>query len=755
MPSDASKKKAQAKKEAAARRHTTGASPAGPVQRKEVESTVAAPQALKVLLPACVTPKQRATLHEAAEALGLSHTSLGDQDSRRLTLARGLESAAEVQEAIIPACRPVTLDQFVQQTGPLLELEQAAEVGQAREAVADAQGLQHAQGRGRVVPNLRCSGLEAGLLGRTLMSLVSNKGGGTVAAQPLPPHKLSPHDLVEVRPSKGPSEGAPLASGVVYRVRDDVIVVALDESPDADLDVPMRLHKLANEVTYNRLKATLQTLGQASALQDAPGAPLTDVLFGVRQPRFLENPRPWKAVNTGLDASQCAAVSRALTAQDVALIHGPPGTGKTTAVVELTLQEVARGSKVLAVAASNIAVDNLVERLGAQLPRGQVVRPGHPARLHPSVLAHSLEAAVMRADSSSLARDCRADIKAANARLLKLGRKDFAERRALRAEVRALAKEERRRQQHAVGEVLSRARVVCATLTGVLARDVAPLTFDLVVVDEAAQALEIATWAALLKAPRAVLAGDHLQLPPTIISDQAASQGLARTLFERVHQLFGGAVASMLTVQYRMHASIMAWASEELYGGLLTAHPSVAARSLQDLPGVDPAAAASPDYGPVALIDTAGCDMEEAGQEGGDSRLNEGEAQAALAHAARLVALGVPAADIGIITPYSAQVSLLRERCPDGLKGLEIATVDGFQGREKAAVIISAVRCNPKGEVGFLSDDRRMNVAVTRAQRHVALVCDSETLNRHGFLQRLVGYFEQHGAYLSAAELIQ
>jgi len=265
-------------------------------------------------------------------------------------------------------------------------------------------------------------------------------------------------------------------------------------------------------------------------------------------------------------------------------------------------------------------------------------------------------------------------------------------------------------------------QVVCCTLSGVHAKDLRKESFDLAVVDEAAQALEVATWAAILKAKRVVLAGDHLQLPPTIISKKAEGGGLGRTLFQRLQEMYGESVSEMLTVQYRMNNSIMQWSSDEFYSSKLTAAPSVAQHTLSD---IQPSASELPV---LMMIDTTGCDCEEQSEEAGDSRCNEGEAKIVMACAARLVELGVAPAQIGVITPYNGQVALLKTMRSDELSAMEISSVDGFQGREKEALIISAVRSNSTGEIGFLSDQRRMNVAVTRARRHCCLICCSETL---------------------------
>ena len=218
-----------------------------------------------------------------------------------------------------------------------------------------------------------------------------------------------------------------------------------------------------------------------------------------------------------------------------------------------------RGLRVLACAASNVATDNLVERLAKADARLPLLRLGHPARLLPSVLGASLDAQVLQSDNSGLAQDIRKEIRDGQSRLLRLGRWDRDERRALRTELRRLAAEERQRQGRAVAEVISRSRVVLCTLSGALSHHLRGSAFDAVVIDEAAQALETACWGALLKAPKAILAGDHLQLPPTVTSPEAERGGLGRTLFARLHAAHGEEVARMLTVQYRMHAEIMAW----------------------------------------------------------------------------------------------------------------------------------------------------------------------------------------------------
>lgn len=631
----------------------------------------------------------------------------------------------------------LSLDQFVTLMTPLIDLEKEAEISASIDSTS-SRSLDAAQKKGSTIFNLKCTNVESGLMGKSLLEFQPNKG------DVLPAHKFGPHDVVVLKPNKADPGSASLGQGIVYRLKDSSITVAFDELPEDGLDSPLRLEKVANEVTYRRMKDALIQLSKG--VQTGPAADLVPVLFGEKPPTFLNKPVQVTLFNKRLDHSQKDAISKALISKSVFLLHGPPGTGKTTTVVEIILQEIKRGSKILACAASNIAVDNIVERLFPY--RVKLLRLGHPARLLPQVLDSTLDAQVLRGDNSSLASDIRKEMKVLNGKLLKT--KDRNTKRDIRKELRLLAKEEKKRQQLAVEDVIKNADVILSTLTGAFSHSLYKTTFDLVIIDEAAQALEVSCWMALLKGTRCILAGDHLQLPPTVQSAEAEKKGLGKTLFERLAVLYGKTAMSMLTVQYRMNELIMNWSSKQLYGSKMEAHSSVSGHVLYEVENVKKT---SSTESTLLLIDTAGCDMDEK-KDDEDSTMNEGEAAVAISHAKRLVESGVNPSEIGIITPYSAQViclKMLRGK-ESALKDLEISTVDGFQGREKEAIIISMVRSNSKKEVGFLSDNRRMNVAVTRARRQCCLICDTETVTAHSFLKRLIEYFEEHGEYLSASE---
>ena len=261
-------------------------------------------------------------------------------------------------------------------------------------------------------------------------------------------------------------------------------------------------------------------------------------------------------------------------------------------------------------------------------------------------------------------------------------------------------------------------------------------------IDEACQTTEPGCWPPLLRCERVVLAGDHCQLPPTVVSRDAARQGFGVSLLERLVGLYGDRVTRRLDVQYRMNEAIMAFSSAEFYDGTLIADASVATHRLCELPGVRAEALTE---APVRFIDTAGAGYDEEREPDGESRLNPQEAALVGRKVRALLAAGVRPGDVAVIAPYAAQVRRLRELLP--VSGLEIDSVDGFQGREKEAVILSLVRSNTENEIGFLADVRRTNVALTRARRALIVVGDSATLSALPFYRRLFEHLEAIGAY--------
>jgi ATP-dependent RNA/DNA helicase IGHMBP2 len=316
----------------------------------------------------------------------------------------------------------------------------------------------------------------------------------------------------------------------------------------------------------------------------------------------------------------------------------------------------------------------------------------------------------------------------------------------MRREASQLKREARQLERQAVQDVLNSAQVVCSTTTldDVLLGD---RTFDWVVIDEACQSTEPGCWIPIQRGERVLLAGDHCQLPPTVLSVEAAQEGYACSMMQRLVERYGTLVTRQLTVQYRMHEQIMDFSSAEFYDGTLLADASVRTHRLCDLPDIEPLPATQE---PLLFIDTAGADFDEELEPDGLSRRNPAEGKLVLHKVQELRDAGIAAGDIAVIAPYAAQVRWLRQACD--CRDLEIDTVDGFQGREKEAVVITLVRSNREGEIGFLADTRRMNVALTRARRKLIVIGDSATLGGHPFYRDLLDYFAAHDSYHSVWE---
>ena len=474
----------------------------------------------------------------------------------------------------------------------------------------------------------------------------------------------------------------------------------------------------------DRMKQTMEKMAKMS---ESEYSHFMRLAFGHTTP-LQPDTVPIEFIDPTLNNSQKDAIRFALGARDIALIHGPPGTGKTHTLIELILQLVQRGKRILVCGPSNVSVDNIVERLApTKVP---VVRIGHPARLLPSVLEHSLEVLTQTSDAGGIVKDIRKEMdeKQASIRKTRSGR----ERRGIYDELKILRKEFREREARCVDGLVGESSVVLATLHGAGGHQLKSQKFDVVVIDEASQALEAQCWISLLNADKVVLAGDHLQLPPTVKStqnektekkkpDSGVSESeilkgvsLEQTLFDRLLALHGSGIKRMLTTQYRMHEKIMSFPSSELYEGKLIASDSVKARLLADLPyevhGTDDT------QEPLVFWDTQGGDFPEKAEDEikggallGDSKSNEMEALVVARHVDNLVDAGLRPESIAVITPYNGQLALLSRMLREKYPGLELGSVDGFQGREKEAVVVSLVRSNEEHEVGFLAEKRRLN----------------------------------------------
>lgn len=393
---------------------------------------------------------------------------------------------------------------------------------------------------------------------------------------------------------------------------------------------------------------------------------------------------------------------------------------------------VQRKLRVLVCGPSNVSVDNIVERLSPhKIP---ILRLGHPARLLPSVLNHSLDVLTQTSEAAAIVKDVRKelDIKQASIKKTRNGR----ERRAIYGDIKELRKEFREREKQCVASLIRDSKVILSTLHGAGGFQLRNENFDVVIIDEASQALEAQCWVPLLSAQKLVLAGDHLQLPPTIKSsnmhpnpevsgsklhksDPNPKFKLETTLFDRLLNLHGPSIKRMLTIQYRMHEKIMRFPSDEMYGSRLIAAEAAKARLLTSLPY--PVLETDDTREPLVFWDTQGGDFPERPEDEEntsssnrallmtDSKSNDMEAALVNMHVKRLIAAGVQAGDIAVVTPYNGQLALLAHDLKEEFPGIELGSVDGFQGREKEAVVVSLVRSNPEHEVGFLAERRRLN----------------------------------------------
>lgn len=455
---------------------------------------------------------------------------------------------------------------------------------------------------------------------------------------------------------------------------------------------------------------------------------LRDIFHGTRpagELTFAPMRFPW------LNATQESAVNKVLRAKDVAIVHGPPGTGKTTTLVEAVYETLHRENQVLVCAQSNMAVDWIAEQL---TDRGiPVLRIGNPVRVNDKMLSFTYERRFEAHPDYPLLHSMRRAIR----QLYETRKKGRSE--AVRQKINSLRDRAEELELRIQESLFNEARVIACTLTGAASKLLFRRRFATLFIDEAAQALEAACWIAIRKANRVVLAGDHCQLPPVITCYEALKGGLGETLMQKIVRNKPGCV-SLLKIQYRMNEAIMRFSSDWFYHGELQAAPEVRHRSILDFDT------------PMTWVNTELLDAGEEFVERSFGRINKTEAELTLQQLETyLTKIGKQRIldehiDIGIISPYQAQVQYLRRLLKDRSfftpykQLISVNTVDGFQGQERDVIIISLVRANEKGEIGFLSDLRRMNVAITRARMKLIILGNAATLTRHPFYKQLFDY---------------
>ena len=528
---------------------------------------------------------------------------------------------------------------------------------------------------------------------------------------------------------------------VSYVDGDRMVITVPDSAPLLDLQSsqePIGVQLSFDETSY---KLMFEALDRTMKAKNNRLAYLRDLFYSkMKAQRFSFEPMrfPW------LNPTQERAVNEVLWAKDVAIVHGPPGTGKTTTLVEAINETLMRESQVLVCAQSNMAVDWISEKL---VDRGiNVLRIGNPTRVNDKMLGFTYE---RRFESHADYPQLWAIRKAI--RELRKNRKKGSENyhqkmerlksRAAELEIRINA------------ELFGEARVIACTLVGSANRLLEGMKFGTLFIDEAAQALEAACWIPMRRASRVILAGDHCQLPPTVKSIAALRAGLGKTLMERIAEN-KPEVVTLLRIQYRMNDEIMRFSSDWFYQGKVESAPQIKYRGILDY-----------DH-PIEWIDTSDKEPADTIEEGNDlnfkeqfvgesfGRINKAEAELTLLTLAEyFTKIGKQrvlndSIDVGIISPYRAQVQYLKrlikkyEFFKPYRRLISVNTVDGFQGQERDVILISLVRSNDEGQIGFLKDLRRMNVAMTRARMKLIILGNKDTMTQHPFYQKLWEYVE-------------
>lgn len=517
----------------------------------------------------------------------------------------------------------------------------------------------------------------------------------------------------------------------VNYVDEDRMVVIL---PSVDALLALQSKEVVGVQLYfdeTSYRLMFEALKQVIGAKNNRLAELRDIFHGTQPAStFSFHPLrfPW------LNATQEEAVNKVLHAKDVAIVHGPPGTGKTTTLVEAVYETLHRENQVLVCAQSNMAVDWISEKL---VDRGvSVLRIGNPSRVNDKMLSFTYERRFESHPDYPQLWSIRKAIRELYARSRK-----GAEREAVRQKINSLKDRATELEIRINESLFSEARVIACTLVGSANRLLTGQKFGTLFIDEAAQALEAACWIPIRKADRVILAGDHCQLPPTVKAPEALRAGLGHTLMQTIVKNKPDTV-SLLKLQYRMNDEIMRFSSEWFYGGMLQSAPEVKYRSILDFDT------------PIEWINTEGLDCNEEFIGENYGRINKSEAELSIEQLKGYITkIGWERflderIDVGMISPYKAQVQYLRRLVRNDAffkpyrQAITINTVDGFQGQERDVILISLVRANEEGQIGFLNDLRRMNVAITRARMKLIILGDASTLTRHAFYKKLYTYIE-------------
>jgi len=627
--------------------------------------------------------------------------------------------------------------------------------------------------KGLAIINLNTESIKTGLGGRTILELRNDLGGNE--SESLVAGDIRVGDIVKIdkigssnkkKHFKSEDNLDTSCEGVVTRISNIAIILTIDDNYEEKIlnivNETLWIVKISNSITYKRMESTMRKL---SEFKESPNQLiqllLNEIKYTPPNSSQLESSyEKIKFFDENLNKSQKFAINFALNSP-ISIIHGPPGTGKTYTLIELIRQLVLKGERILVCGPSNISVDTILERLNGKLPGNQLLRIGHPARLLNSNLQHCLDIVTSTNDGGQLIFDIKKEIDETIKKIKKT--KNYKEKKLIWQDIKELKKELKNREKKITNEVIIQSKVIVSTLHGSSSKDLTSFyknqsqtadsttsnlkLFDTIIIDEVSQSLEPQCWIPLINhlqsnVGKLILAGDNQQLPPTIKLNKNDYNDvktlLETTLFDRLVSNYGDSFKKLLNIQYRMNESIMKFPSDFFYNSKLKADSSVSKILLPDLNyynNNNNKVVEQNDYTefPVIWYDTQGDFPEKDNLDNDElvpSKYNDMEAYVVKLHIKRLLKSGVEEIHIGIIAPYNAQVSFLKKLLNDDYPLIEISTVDGFQGREKEVIIFTLVRSNNIKSVGFLADERRLNVAITRPKRQLCVVGDMETIGQ-------------------------
>ena len=567
------------------------------------------------------------------------------------------------------------------------------------------------------------------------------------------PHQFSAGKNVTLFSNKQSDEVHELTGTIKQSGKNKMkLIMHTDELPDWCYDGKLGVNIQFDDNSYMEMQ---KALDEVIGAKHNRVAELREIMEGDELPTFEKIDD--SIVIPQLNFSQNRAVRHILSANDIAVVHGPPGTGKTTTIVQAIRLVLQTEKQVLVCAPTNTAVDLLTEKL---IEQGiNVLRVGHPARVSEDLLKSTIDGQIQMhenyKDIKSLRRNAEEYFKMASKYKRAMGRDDYKQRTLYYTEARNCIKESRLLEDYIVNSLFENSQVICCTPVTSNNKALVKKRFNTLFFDEASQALEAISWIPLLKCNRVIFSGDHFQLPPVVKSIKAKQEGLDKTMLDRCTKI--DTISTLLNRQYRMHQHIMQFSNAYFYNNELEADATVKDTLLSLNEDVDIL------HVPVELIDTAGCSFDEIQNPETLSLSNKGEADLVFKHLELLLQqyqhVGeTTKLDIGIISPYKEQRELLKESLLTFdysnylVNELDVKTIDGFQGEERDVIYISLVRSNPNSEIGFLSDIRRMNVALTRAKKKLVVIMDTATIGNHPFYKKFIEYCETNNFYKSAWE---